>query len=157
MAFSRPMWRQHVAAGATCALLAAFTYWAVVIDRRPPLEFVSGEITPARVNLSEGGLYQPVWHLKIWRKCDGTTYRRIVDGRRVVHIIEPQPTLAARLAPRFAGDIVRVAGRPQGLPLAAAPGSALFIASIEFTGCAWWHTHWPIVVHLPELPFEIVR
>jgi len=129
-------------------------YWALVIDRLPPIELSEGRIVPAVAR--PGEVIHPIWSLKVLRKqpCSGAFTRYVVDGRRKVHY-EAQQIIRDKI---YADEPALT--RPFNLSYDAQwgeDGSASYHIEGSFRCSGLSLTRlFPIHVSWPALPFRIV-
>lgn len=126
-------------------------YWAMVIDRIPPIELSEGEIIPPRV---KGG--EPItarWRIETYRNASYSQQctREIVDSLNTFRRVDEQER--AGVMPPMENYIARSVF----VPFDTAWGKAHYrqqccyqVEGISLTGL------FPICVRRPELPFEIL-
>lgn len=127
--------------------LAIIGVLLVMYDRRPPLSYISTEISPSVV--SSG---QPItvhrrveWH----RQCEGVAYTEIVNfSDRIVTPYDPGARYPYELGDTYAD-------RSISLPLAMRAGKAAYRGVIKFRSCGVTSHLVPIEVPFQERTFEV--
>lgn len=133
---------------------AAIAVWVFVVDRAPPFEYVSTDLSPRPVE--EGGILRVsrtvVWH----RDCDGEIFREVVKpGGQIVHYdrgYRPYPFHLGRVTATSTFDLPPVMLSPD-----QPRGTAIYRGRVRFTNCGFTSRIWPLEVPFQEAAFEVVR
>ena len=132
-------------------VVAAIAYWAMVVDRQPPIDLSEGRIVPQ--NAKPGDDITALWRLDRMRKqsCSSVISRYIVDSTNVVWRKVPQQ-IYDRSYPTS-----ELIGRTIQVPFAAAWGPARYRIEACFRCNGISLTRWfPVCVQEDDLPFEII-
>jgi hypothetical protein len=121
----------------------------VAIDRRPPIapDTLQGRAVPAFV--LEAGDLTIKWAAERYKVCPTTVAREIVDSANTVFRLDrvSGPTSATTGWDEWTSTVK--------VPPAAAWGRARYRSTIQYD-CGWTHDLYPLLIHSPEIPFEIV-
>ncbi len=140
-------WGEHVQVAGVVAALIGTIAAALVIDRRPPFEYVSTQITPTQAVAGQSIVVHRhvVWH----RQCEGFAFTEIVnEADHIVTIYDRGVRYPAEL-----GDTQ--AERSIALPLTMRPGLATYRGVIRFSSCGITSRWRPIEVPYQEVRFEV--
>ena len=130
---------------ATIVVLGFFPwmYWGIV-DRKPAADQVS-EVISAEVE--QGGFLEIRYSLTWTANCQITAFRYVIDEMQVEWPISPQERIVDEGPSQFT---IRVP-----IPLAAAPGDALYRGTIRYQ-CNPWQRFFPLEQNLREREFKIL-
>lgn len=130
---------------AACVVIGSmpWLYWAIV-DRRPAADQVS-EIISRQVE--QGGFLEIRYSLTWTANCQITAFRYVIDEMQVEWPISPQERVVEPGPSQFT---IRVP-----IPLAAAPGDALYRGTIRYQ-CNPWQRFFPLEQNLRERSFQIM-
>ena len=144
----------HIAA-ITFSLLIVAPLTIMVVDSRVPVIITQSEMVPSVV--FPGQTVTIRWTAIELRACDGVVRRRFVDAARVIHEIEPAPTIyRARLSdnPTFSRDVTIPAG------MAIGPGATYGGTRHYFCNPLqqWFQGMWGIEIRAPiaEIRFTVI-
>lgn len=134
----------------TAAIVVSLLLWgAYEYDQVPAIkvETLRGVADPAKV--TEAGTLTIRWSAERTSICPATIAREIVDSANTVFRID-----------RVSGPTSSTLGYDEWVmtltvPPAAAWGRAIYRSSIQYD-CGFTHGFWPLIIHSPEVPFEIV-
>lgn len=149
MVISRPAvasWHEHAKIAAITMGLVALAVTFLLVDRRPPFEYISSEISPRQVY--PGGSITIHRHVIWHRMCEGVAWTEIVSADRIITNYD-----RGSRAPYELGDIK--ADRTLALPQSIRPGLATYRGVIKFNHCGITSRWWPIEVPYQEINFEV--
>lgn len=140
---------EHVLPWGVVPLLVLSAYALIAIDRVPAIDVATlrGIATPHIVK--EAGSLTIKWSAERRHVCPATIAREIVDSANTVFRLD-----------RVSGPTSTTTGHDEWaltvkVPPAAAWGPARYRSSIQYN-CGWTHSIVPLIIHSPEVPFEIV-
>ena len=131
--------------------ISAFAvYWAVVIDRIPPVSISNGTVLPQQVK--RGEVITTSWDWAITRKgqCSATISRLVIDSQKTAHRRDDDKVDNVLIdTPRMSGGV--------NVPFAASWGPAYYrsLPCYRCDGLSLTRV-FPICVQRPDLPFMIV-
>ena len=130
-------------------LLSVGLIIGIVYDRRPPLEYIAGEVIPERPH--PGQDITARWTANWSRLCEAVVSREIVGSDLIVRPylkfnlrIPTRLGIQTRDAPFALGDT---------LPL----GLTAYHATLRFHDCGLTSWLWPITLNQPPLYFQVGR
>lgn len=143
--FSWKMAWMHLVAVTSLAVVCSLGFWAVSYDRRDPIVWLDGNITP---NVVERGAPFAIWRKYEWKRaCGATIHRTIVAPDNRVITYAP---IVSRI-PTFLGV------QESTLEILAPPGTVEGLNKMQiiyvFSHCGITSILWPLVLPLPELSF----
>lgn len=136
-------WSALIAAVITAQCIA----WAV--DRAPPIEIVSGSITPNPA--APGDTIDVQLVVREYNACSGTVFRRIIDSAGIVHAYDETPATYRWVIPRSADNKPVVFSRTLVLPKTLAQGPAKYSPIVR-----WWCNpiQWLFPVQITQTPID---
>lgn len=139
-------WAEHAKIAAMSVGAVACVVGFLLVDRRPPFEYISTEITP---HFSYPGGSITVHRHVIWhRQCEGTAWTEIVSADRIITNYD-----RGTRAPYELGDTK--ADRTLSLPQSMRPGQATYRGVIKFHNCGLTSRLRPIEIPYQEVLFEV--
>ncbi|MBS9720155.1 hypothetical protein JYU29_05575 [Tianweitania sp. BSSL-BM11] len=133
----------NIIAAIVCVLAVPWMYWAIM-DRKPAASSVSEVITPT---VMQGDFLQIDYDV-IWAStCEIIAFRYIIDEMQVEWPISAQQRIVEAGPSKFT---IRIP-----VPMAAAPGNALYRGTLRFA-CNPWQRFFPLEQNLRERQFQIV-
>jgi hypothetical protein len=145
---------RHVFAAIGSIMIVLFGTVLLQIDRAPPFEYVSTEISPAPA--TEGSpvtvTRNVIWH----RNCDGEIMREVVKpgGQIVLYdkTYRPFPYMLGYQNARSSFDLPTIMLAPD-----MSKGTAIYRGRVRFTQCGLTSRLMPIEIPFQEVTFEVVR
>lgn len=139
-------WHDHAVVAAITMATVVVGVTALMVDRRPPVEYIATDITPRAVY--PGGTITIHRHVVWHRKCEGTALTEVVSADRIVTNYDRNTR-----SPYELGDTR--ADRTIALPKTIAPGTTTYRGVLKFPNCGLTSRWWPIEVPYQEVTFEV--
>lgn len=148
IAINRPIvdWRENAKTALLSMGVVALAVGFLLVDRRPPFEYVSSAISPV---ISYPGGSITVHRHVIWsRACEGVAWTEVVSADRIITNYD-----RGVRAPYELGDVR--ADRTLALPQSMRPGLATYRGVMKFSHCGLTSRLKPIEVPFQEVTFEV--
>lgn len=133
----------NVVASIVCLLALPWLYWAIM-DRRPAADSVSEIIS---TEVAQGDFLQVAYKLTWTADCKIIAFRYVIDEMQVEWPISAQERIVQAGPAEFT---IRIP-----IPMAAAPGSAVYKGTIRYE-CNPWQRFFPLEQNLRERQFRIL-
>lgn len=146
--FSTPKWKVIGALIYMCALIGNFYLAVLIVDRNPPVRFISREAVQSSV--PRGGVLQTHFSLERYRFCDAEIDRWVIDSTGEKHSIS---SYTAAIFPKL--GLINDS-REITLPPNVAVGPAEYIIDAKYY-CNWIQILFnaPIIVKSPAVRFNV--
>lgn len=139
-------WQEHAKIAIISMASVACVVGFLLVDRRPPFEYVTTDITPKYSY--PGGTITIHRHVIWYRACEGTAWTEIVSADRIITNYD-----RGSRAPYELGDTR--ADRALTLPQSIRPGQATYRGVIKFNRCGITSRLVPIEIPYQEVLFEV--
>jgi hypothetical protein len=132
----------HIITAACAVLTVSMIALGIIVDRLPPISFISSEILPSTATPGETVTAQ--LFATYYRLCQAQVTRDLIGSDKVIHTYAPH---WASVPGRKGEQEVEI---PFQLPAKISSGKAIYQAMLVFRSCGITSRLFPIVIYTPE-------